>query len=113
MRIEILTFEGCPHSEATSEVVRQALWLEHADAAVEVIDVSSQEAAHALRFLGSPSVRVNGEDAEPGARYHTDYGLMCRMYHADVGLAGTLPIELIRDAIRRALGGERELLANG
>lgn len=103
MRIEILTFEGCPHSDATCEIVRQAVSLEHADAAVDLIDVSSVKAAQQLRFLGSPSVRVNGEDAEPAARGRTDYGLMCRTYHTGASLAGMPPIELIRDAIRRAL----------
>ncbi|HEY6325433.1 MAG TPA: hypothetical protein VIW73_02815 [Candidatus Cybelea sp.] len=107
MRIEILTFDGCPHGDATCEIVRQAVILEHADAAVDLIDVPSAQAAQHLRFLGSPSVRVNGEDAEPAARARTDYGLMCRTYHAGASLAGTPPIGLIRDAIRRALFEKR------
>lgn len=108
MRIEILTFDGCPHGDATCEIVRQAISLEHAGAAVDLIDVPTAKAAQQLRFLGSPSVRINGEDAEPAARGRTDYGLLCRTYHAGASLPGTPPIELIRTAIRRALDRERD-----
>ncbi len=39
---------------------------------VEVLD---QASAERLRVLGSPTVRVNGVDVEPGAADYTNYGL--------------------------------------
>lgn len=113
VRIEILTVEGCPHADATCELVRRAVSLEQAEAAVDLIDVPSAQAAQHLRFLGSPSVRVNGEDAEPAARWRTEYGLMCRSYPAGPSFVGTPPIELIRSAICRALGGRATSLEKG
>ena len=47
--------------EIVAEVVR-----------VEVLDHAS---AQRLRFLGSPTVRVNGMDVEPGVADYTNYGL--------------------------------------
>ena len=103
MRIEVLTFEGCPHADATRQLVQQAVHLERVVAAIDFIDVTTREAAQHLRFLGSPSVRINGEDAEPAARDRTEYGLMCRTYGHKTGAMGTPPIELIRTAIRCAV----------
>jgi hypothetical protein len=103
MRIEVLTFNGCPHSDSTLELVREALLLESINAAIDFIDVATAEEAQNLRFLGSPSVRVDGQDAEPAARGRTEYGLMCRTYGDGTTATGTPPIQLIRSAIRRAV----------
>jgi hypothetical protein len=81
--------------------VQEALRLEGADAAVDVITVENLEAARRLRFLGSPSVRVNGADVEPSANDRTPYGLFCRLYGCGNDTAATPPIEMIRVAIRR------------
>lgn len=101
MRVEVLTFEGCPNVHATRELVRQAVLLEAVGAPIDFIEVDSLEAAQRLRFLGSPSVRVDGEDVEPSANHRTGYGLMCRTYGYGVEAAGTPSIEMIRAAIRR------------
>jgi len=39
-----------------------------------------------LRFLGSPTVLVDGVDIEPEARHRTDYSYSCRMYSGVSGL---------------------------
>jgi glutaredoxin len=101
MRIEILTFEGCPHANATRELVRRAVHLEAVDAAVEFVEVSTFEIARRMRFLGSPSVRIDGEDVERPADDPSAYGLMCRTYRCATGVAQTPSIEIIRMAIRR------------
>jgi hypothetical protein len=60
--------------------------------------VQDVETAQRLKFLGSPTVRVNGIDIEPAAQSQTEFGLMCRRY------AGGVPSnELIRAAVRSAL----------
>jgi len=103
MRIEVLTFDDCPHSDSTRELVRLAVRLERVNAAIDIIDVTTPDAARNLRFLGSPSVRIDGEDVELAARGRTEYGLMCRTYGDGTTTTGTPPIELIRTAIRRAV----------
>lgn len=99
-RIEILTFEGCPNAETTRARIRAALQAEAMDADVVEVAVETVEAAQELRFLGSPSVRVNGHDVEASAERRTGYGLMCRTYREDSTIDGAPSAALIREAIR-------------
>lgn len=102
LRVEILTFEGCPNATTARDRVREALKAEHlTDARVEEIDVPNPEAARTIRFLGSPTVRVNGEDVDPSAKAGSGYDLMCRIYATDGRLEGAPSVELIRKALRR------------
>lgn len=67
---------------------------------VELESVASPEVAEAERSLGSPTVRVNGENVDSGAGGEVDYAMQCRLYRTDAGQAPP-------DAwIRRALEGE-------
>jgi hypothetical protein len=53
-----------------------------------------------VRFLGSPTVRVNGRDVDPDAVDRTDYGLKCRIYRPDhPGESQLPPEEWIRAAL--------------
>jgi hypothetical protein len=100
MQIEILTFEGCPNAQITRERVARALQLESVRASVKEIEVSSVELAQSMHFLGSPSVRVDGHDVEPGADERRDYGLMCRTYGKNE-LSGEAPsLAMVREAIQ-------------
>lgn len=90
MTIELLFFNGCPNHERLLPRVQQL-----ADAAgAELIlrRVETPEEALAMRFLGSPTVRVDGRDVEPGAHQRTDFGLKCRIYATRDGRGG-LPQE--------------------
>jgi hypothetical protein len=72
------------------------------DARVELKHVGSVEAAVRERFLGSPTLRVNGRDVDPTAGERTDFGLKCRLYPSADGLRGTVPDEFIVAALTRA-----------
>lgn len=103
-RVEVLTFEGCPSEEAARalvDCVATALDLELELASICVDDVG---AAERLRFLGSPTIRVDGRDVEPRADARTQYTLACRLYRTATGLSN-LPDE---EWIRSALSGRRE-----
>jgi hypothetical protein len=41
---------------------------------VEQVLVTTQDQANELRFLGSPTVQVNGQDIDPAARPSTAFG---------------------------------------
>lgn len=99
--IEILSFEGCPNAQIARDRVIEALRLEHTTAVVKAIGVETVERAQQMRFLGSPSVRVNGRDVEADDS-NESYGLMCRTYHANAQLEGAPAVNLIRAAIRSA-----------
>ena len=80
MMIEVLYFEGCPNLEPTLALANEALSQLGLSADVREIEVRTPEDAKRLRFLGSPSVRVDGKDIEPGVESRTEYALSCRLY---------------------------------
>jgi len=95
MQIEVLFFEGCPSHEATIELVRETLDRLDIEASVIEIDVQTDEEAERRAFLGSPSVRVDGEDIEPGAGSSGSYGRRCRVYATAEGLRGVPPARML------------------
>lgn len=103
MTIEILYFDGCPNHERLLEHLPRLLTRERIAAEIVLHDIEDDEQAQRERFLGSPSVRVDGRDIDPAAAGRTDYGLRCRLYRTPAGLAGLPPDEWIL----RALAGHR------
>ena len=99
MRIEVLYFDGCPNHEALLPHVRPLLDAHGIDAPVHLHEITSLDAAVAQRFLGSPTLRVDGEDVDPGASERDDYGLKCRLYAADGALRGLPPDEWVLAAL--------------
>lgn len=98
MQIRVLYFDGCPHWREAAEAVRRIAARLAVPEAVECIPVDSVEDAVRRRFLGSPSIQIDGVDIEPSARQRTDFTLACRIY----GSSGVPPEELIESAIREA-----------
>ena len=63
------------------------------------INVAAEAMAMEVRFLGSPTVRINDMDIEPSARSRSGFGMLCRTYDG----SGGVPSEaLIRSAITEA-----------
>jgi copper chaperone CopZ len=104
MKVEILYFDGCPHYRPAVEQVKEALRQERLTAELVEINVPDAARARELKFLGSPTIRVDGEDIEPAARSSTSFGLMCRTYADGSRHTGVPPLALIRAALRDAAG---------
>ena len=98
MRIRILFFDGCPHLPATQERVRDIAASLAPGQEPELLRIESADDARRHRFLGSPTVQVDGVDIEPEARTRTDFVLGCRLY----GSSGVPPAAMIVAAIREA-----------
>ncbi len=64
-----------------------------------MVEVRDWEEAVALRFLGSPTIRVDGEDIESEARQRRDFGYTCRTYLTPEGPSGVPPMQMIVRAI--------------
>ena len=94
--VEILFFEGCPNHQPTADLARATLRELGLTVSVREIGISTDEDARRHRFLGSPSIRVNGADIEAEARDRSDYAMSCRMY----GSSGLPPKELLVAALR-------------
>lgn len=102
MKIEILYFAGCPNHAPAVDRVREVLRQEEVIAELVEIEITESDTAREIGFLGSPSVRVNGQDVEPSARAENDFGLTCRIYIDEAQRAGLPSTELIRAAVRKA-----------
>lgn len=76
-------------------------------AEIELVEVKDADAAQRLRFLGSPTVRIDGVDVEPAAGQRSEFGLKCRLFATPDGLAGTPADEWVLAALRRAEAGSR------
>ena len=97
--IEIFYFAGCPNHEPTVRLVREVLSELGLNEEIREVPVETAEAALANRFIGSPSVRINGNDVEREARNRTDFGLSCRVYKG----GGVPPKELLVAGLQEAL----------
>lgn len=102
MKIEVLYFEGCPNHEPAIDRVQEILREEGISATVSEVNVYDALVAKEIGFLGSPSIRVNGLDAEPEARSARDHGMMCRTYTVNGRREGLPSREMLRKAIREA-----------
>ncbi len=102
MRIDFLYWEGCPSHEDALERLRAVLAEEGIAAEVQVTHVDTEELARALRFPGSPTIRVDGRDIQPET-VAADGRLTCRLYLLDDGRPSPLPsAEMLRRAVRAA-----------
>jgi hypothetical protein len=99
-RVEVLVFDGCPNVNEAIRRVHVALGGDHGASAVRIVRVESAADAARLAFLGSPTVRVDGVDVEPGADRRTDFGLQCRVYSVGGRMDGAPAIEWISAALR-------------
>ena len=99
MMIEILYFDGCPNLDPAIDLTTEVLGELGLSAEVREVAVETPEDAQTHRFIGSPSIRVDGLDIEPAARELSDFALSCRMY----GRAGVPPKELLTKALREAM----------
>jgi hypothetical protein len=66
--------------------------------------ISDQAAAEGARFVGFPTVRVDGRDVDPEGELATEYTLDCRLYWHEHRLAGYPQERSVRDALLRAAG---------
>jgi len=97
--LEVLYFEGCPNHEALASRLPELLDHAGLEAELTLQPIESEEEAQRARFLGSPTVRVDGRDIEPDAAERTDFGLKCRLYRTPEGVAGLPSEQLIVDAV--------------
>ncbi len=97
--VEVLTFVGCPRAQPALELVERVVDELGLQAAVRRVDVPDLETAETHRFLGSPTIRVNGRDVEPGADKRSDFALSCRVYRIDGSLKGEPDERWLRDAL--------------
>jgi hypothetical protein len=98
VRVSFLYYEECPSHDLALGRLREVMDEEGIPGEVEVIKVETEDQARQLRFVGSPTIRVDGQDIDPPS--DPRYALTCRAYRLEDGRISPLPS---KDMIRRAL----------
>ena len=94
---ELLYFDGCPswrNALAEFELALKSLGLSRD---INLVHIGTDTEARVNRFVGSPTIRIDGEDLFPVD--HTDFALGCRLYTTPEGMRGWPSSEMIRTAL--------------
>ena len=98
MRVSFFYYEDCPSYDLALERLRKVMAEEDIPGEVEIVKVETEEQARELRFVGSPTIRVDDQDIDPPS--DPRYALACRAYHLADDRISPLPS---KDMIRRAV----------
>ncbi len=106
-QIDILYFDGCPGWRPAEDRVRRVVREAGLDDAVSVrlVPIETEQEAQTHRFVGSPTIRIDGVDVDPTTAQLTTFGLQCRLYQSDDRLDGLPPADWIRSALGMKLSG--------
>jgi hypothetical protein len=99
-RIEVLYVDGCPNVDSAVARAHAAIEAAGAAATVILVRVRNEDDARRLRFVGSPTVRVDGDDVEQAVVPCNDFGMQCRLYRVGGRLEGAPPADWIVAALR-------------
>ena len=102
MEVQLYYFDRCPSYERALQNLRESLRLEGLSEAVELIAVASEAEALQKRFIGSPTIRINGVDLEGEAAEARGYGFGCRVYDQEGRLVGWPSVDQIRRVLQSA-----------
>ena len=102
-KVEILYFDGCPTYLEAEKTLREILEEQGEDAEVKLVAVNTDEEARALRFAGSPTLRVDGEDLFPVPE-RAEYALGCRVYATSEGLRASPTATMLSEALAKKKG---------
>jgi hypothetical protein len=100
--VELLTTSNCPHRDAALALVQRVCGQSNGQIEVRLVEIPDQPAAERLRFLGSPTIRVDGRDIEPGAEWSVEVVHGCRLYQGAHSLHGLPQEAWLRQALQRA-----------
>ena len=103
MKVEVLYVAECPSHPAAVKLVRDVLAAEGITATIHEVLVSDEGMAGNLKFLGSPTIRINGRDVSGDQQKTEAFALCCRFYPGSKQV-GLPPAELIHRAIVEARG---------
>ena len=99
MKVQLLTFPGCPNADAARNTLRAVLAWMGIVLLIEEVNLDSPETPEHLRGWGSPTVLIDGVDVAGGE----PSGLGCRLYRDEEGRVHTGPTPAqLRKALSRA-----------
>ena len=106
MKVEVLYVSDCPsHSEAV-RLVKNVLAAEGVVTDIREVLVQDERMAGELKFVGSPTIRINGRDVAGESQTEKSFALCCRLYSGSKQI-GLPPTELVHRAVVEARRGEQ------
>jgi len=75
MNIEVLTIPGCQVTPPTVDLVKETANEMGTSYEVSIVTVENHKQANDHKFIGSPTVRINGVDIDPDADLQKQYGV--------------------------------------
>jgi len=105
MVIELLYIRECPNSSRAFHLLSDILRKHSFTTDIRRIEIHTEEEAVTNKFIGSPTIRIDGRDVDPSPGDET-YAVTCRVYSADGKFSGLPSAE----NIERALFHQREIL---
>lgn len=106
MKVEVLYVVECPSRAPAVKLVNEILAAEGVAAEIHEVLVRDEGMASALRFFGSPTIRIDGRDVAGTSQKAQSFALSCRLYLGSKRV-GLPPAEMIRRAVLEARQGER------
>ena len=104
MKIEVLYILDCPHYPAALAELKRVLAVEKISTQVSEVLVANSQMAKAMKFRGSPTIRINGRDIA-GESELQHFAVSCRLYPSEKQ-PGVPPAEMIHRAVRDAMRGD-------
>lgn len=99
--VELLVVSGCPGTELAVARIREATEALGIETNLRFVIIDDEEQARAVRFVGSPTVRVDGVDVETEAASRP-IGVTCRLYERE-GIVERAPaLSLIQAALAKS-----------
>src|SRR6266851_7498527 len=108
--VEILYFDGCPNHEPAHALVTKVARELSLEPELRFVRVADQEDAERLRFLGSPTIRIDDVDVDPNTPERDEYALSCRIFTTASRTSGQPEERWVRDALLAA-ASERDPVA--
>ena len=103
-QVELLFWDGCPsHPQALADLRAAMAGLGLDPDAVVVREVDTDQRAEDDQFVGSPTIRIDGEDVDPPPD-DEPIGLSCRVYRLGDGRISPTPDPaVVRKALENAM----------
>ena len=99
MKVQLLTFPGCPNAHAARGTLRSVLASSGIVSPIEEVDTTVPDTPGPLRGWGSPTVLIDGKDV---GGQEAPTGTSCRLYRDEDGRLRGGPSEtLLRNALGR------------
>lgn len=100
-KIRLLHTQGCHTYHQAFDELEKALKEKGLPVRFEVVLITCEKEAEENKFLGSPTIQVNGEDVDPKAKIVTKYSIsLCRLYFWKGKSYDYPPKEMILEALK-------------